>query len=150
METYKTIKTTGKEKEVQAFEDQYGDICVIVVIEGVEYALTAYEDETAAERKSDFLSEYGSTENSIKAIELMSALIANDYSKEEVIAESIEIELSQSKCNEITFKDFQKMNKFDAFSTDCSKNQVIMRMTCEQFDEVIDLLENNESVSIIS
>ena len=153
METYKTFKTTGNENEVQSFIDQYGDICVIVVIAGVEYAVSVYEDETEDERKSDFLSEYGSNDNSIKAIELMSTFIANDYSKEvieEVINEVVEIELSKAKCNEITFNDFNKMNKFDNFITDCSKNQVIMRMTSEQFEEVIDLLKSNESVSILS
>ena len=60
------------------------------------------------------------------------------------------INLDSQKANEITFNQFKKLNKFDNFITDCSKNQVIMRMTEEQYEEALEALEEGEDVNIVS
>jgi len=60
------------------------------------------------------------------------------------------INLDSQKATEITFNQFKKLNKFDNFITDCSKNQVIMRMTEEQYEEALEALEEGEDVNIVS
>jgi len=64
--------------------------------------------------------------------------------------ENTTITLNFEKINEIDFSLFQKLNKFGKFVTDCSKNQVIMRMTKEQYEEALVALENDDCVNIIS
>lgn len=60
------------------------------------------------------------------------------------------ITLNYSKANDINFNQFQKLNQFDNFKYDCSKNQVIIRMTFKQYDEALEALEDGDSVNIVS
>lgn len=60
------------------------------------------------------------------------------------------IALNFSKANEINYKQFSELNNFDNFITDCSKNQVIMRMTENQYEEALEALEDGEDVNIVS
>jgi hypothetical protein len=60
------------------------------------------------------------------------------------------INLNFQKANQINFAEFQKLNAFPNFVTDCSKNQVIMRMTQEQYEEALESLSEGEDVNIVS
>jgi len=60
------------------------------------------------------------------------------------------IKLNYSKANQINYNQFKELNNFDNFITDCSKNQVIMRMTEEQYEEALESLEEGEDVNIVS
>ena len=60
------------------------------------------------------------------------------------------LKLNFSKANEIDYNEFTDLNNFDNFTYDCSKNQVIMRMTDEQYEEALETLKNGEDVNIIS
>ena len=60
------------------------------------------------------------------------------------------IKLNYSKANEINFNQFQELNNFDNFITDTSNNQVIMRMTEEQYQGALEALECGEDVNIVS
>jgi len=62
----------------------------------------------------------------------------------------MEITLNYSKANQINYKQLSELNSFDNFTFDCSKNQVIMRMTEEQYKEALEALEEDEDVNIIS
>jgi len=62
----------------------------------------------------------------------------------------MEIKLNYSKANEIDYKQFQELNKFDNFITDTSKSQVIKRMTIEQYNEALESLKEGEDVNIVS
>lgn len=75
METYKTFKSSNEENKVESFLNQNDEILYLVVVSGTEYSLEYFEDETAEERRGDFLAEYSENENSLKAIELIEAAI---------------------------------------------------------------------------
>jgi len=77
MKTYKnyTSPETGK---VGCFENQFGNITVEINLDR-NYSLEYFDDESEEERTEDFLSEYGKTENSSKAITLINDFIQNNF-----------------------------------------------------------------------
>jgi hypothetical protein len=77
MENYKTFKSSNEESKVEAFKNNRNNITVLVVVNSKEYSLEYFDDETVEERTADFLSEYGSNENTQKAIELINIFISN-------------------------------------------------------------------------
>ena len=69
METYKTFKSSNKENEVKQFENQFGNITTLVVINNAEYSVEVMED--LEEMKEEFFFEYGKNETSEKAYNLI-------------------------------------------------------------------------------
>ena len=77
METYKTFKSSNEENKVEAFLNQHNNILVLVVVNNKEYSIEYFDDESEEERTDDFYFEYGTNENSTKAIELINSFISN-------------------------------------------------------------------------
>jgi hypothetical protein len=77
MESYKTYKGTEKGK-VGAFKNQYGDITVEITLSKT-YSLEYYSEESEDERKDDFYAEYGFTDESLKAINMINEYIQSNF-----------------------------------------------------------------------
>ena len=77
METYKTYKGT-ENGTVGAFENQFGNVTVEITFSKT-YSLEYFDDETEEERINDFLSEYGRTEETEKAINFINNFIKSNF-----------------------------------------------------------------------
>lgn len=115
METYKTFKSSNIQNKVDQFENQYGNRLIEVLVNNTMFFVEFCED--LEEMKEDFFFEFGISEDSKKAFDLILSFLNDDKS------ESIEDEIKNTKGNKVALLKLIASKFYNTIDRSDLKNQ---------------------------